>query len=494
MAQPATPDRGAATDQFSACANATASLALKECAALVALYTQTGGANWTESGGWLAEPNPCDWHGVTCESRTSGSGPAYTVVRLELDSNGLKGAIPSELGDLTSLRVLDLQDNQLSGAPPASLGQLSRLQWLSLSRNQLSGPLPNALGQLSSLEELYFFDNQFTGTLPASLGQLSHLTSLAADSNQFTGEVPAALGQLSNLEWLWLGNNRFSGELPDIFDQLPHLISLDAGLNQLSGPLPPSLMQLSNLKNLSLENNQFSGPLPASLGQLANLEWLSLHSNRLAGPLPASLGQLSKLRYLWLDGNQFTGLLPAALGNLSSLEELYVGGNPFSGSVPHALMGLPKLKTFWFYDATLCRPPDAAFATWLASLETWHNSPVCGTSLAASATDGAPGSRFAFRGVALPPNTTATITVNGQALGSTTTDAFGELAFTLDAAAADEGRYDIAVAAGSTLSLTIRLRANWPAHSAAPEGKLFSLTGGTGIPQHYLYMPAALGP
>jgi Leucine-rich repeat (LRR) protein len=46
---------------------------------------------------------------------------------LRLDSNDLRGSIPTELGRLQSLKWFDLSSNQLTGSIPTELGNLSKL-------------------------------------------------------------------------------------------------------------------------------------------------------------------------------------------------------------------------------------------------------------------------------------------------------------------------------------------------------------------------------
>src|SRR5262245_9813179 len=53
-----------------------------ECAALVAFYTNTNGASWTDHTDWLETDTPCSWYGVSCESGTN-------VTKLELETNNL---------------------------------------------------------------------------------------------------------------------------------------------------------------------------------------------------------------------------------------------------------------------------------------------------------------------------------------------------------------------------------------------------------------------
>ena len=54
---------------------------------------------------WPEDEPAEQWSGVTMENGR--------VVKLELEEFGLTGAVPAEIGQLTSLRELDLSDNQL---------------------------------------------------------------------------------------------------------------------------------------------------------------------------------------------------------------------------------------------------------------------------------------------------------------------------------------------------------------------------------------------
>ena len=110
-------------------------------AALVALYTATGGANWKINTNWLTNKALSEWHRV----ETDADG---RVTALRLVANELSGEIPVELGNLSNLQVLSLSTNTLSGEIPPELGDLANLQILSLSANGLSGEIPASPGEL----------------------------------------------------------------------------------------------------------------------------------------------------------------------------------------------------------------------------------------------------------------------------------------------------------------------------------------------------------
>ena len=70
---------------------------------------------------WSEAARPEDWYGVTMENGR--------VVKLMLLGFCLTGAVPAEIGQLTSLEGLYLVDNQLTSLP-AEIGQLTSLREL----------------------------------------------------------------------------------------------------------------------------------------------------------------------------------------------------------------------------------------------------------------------------------------------------------------------------------------------------------------------------
>lgn len=168
--------------------------------ALIALYNSTNGPGWDSNTGWGTADPYCNWFGVTCDSNEH-------VIRLLLGINNLKGPIPPELGNLSSLEVLYLPSNQLNGTIPATMSNLGNLQVLDLSGNQLTGPIPPELGNLSSLDYLWLTDNQLSGFIPPELGDLSSLKELILDNNQLNDPIPKELSNLSSLRLLSLSSN-----------------------------------------------------------------------------------------------------------------------------------------------------------------------------------------------------------------------------------------------------------------------------------------------
>ncbi len=134
----------------------------KEREWLAAFYDATGGGEWTNNARWLTDLPLEDWHGVQYYSvvrPAPGPGDRVQTVGgvagLKLESNGLTGRIPAELGNFNFLSELYLGGNQLTGEIPAELGNLDSLTRLDLAGNQLRGGIPAELGNARALSYLF---------------------------------------------------------------------------------------------------------------------------------------------------------------------------------------------------------------------------------------------------------------------------------------------------------------------------------------------------
>lgn len=74
--------------------------------------------------------------------------------------------------------------------------------------------------------------------------------------------------------------------------------------------------------------------------------------------------------------------------------------------------------------------------------------------LAVNETAGAPGSVFAFTGTNYPPNSLATIYINGQGRGTVMTNPAGAASFHVNTLGAAIGRYDVTLEVGINASAT----------------------------------------
>ena len=199
--------------------------------ALIALYNETGGPNWTNNTDWLTNASPDVWHGISTETSND------RVTEVDLSENNLFGVIPPEIGNLKALEILGLYGNMLSGEIPSEIGNLKWLEILWLNRNLLSGEIPTTIGSLSKLYVLDISDNQISGGIPVGIGNLKALELLHLSRNQLSGEIPPEIGQLMNLKYLDLSwNENLSGTLPIELTTIPSLSELNLRGTRVCAP------------------------------------------------------------------------------------------------------------------------------------------------------------------------------------------------------------------------------------------------------------------
>ena len=91
---------------------------------------------------------------------------------------GVKGLLPTELGQLKNLQHLDLRDNYLTGTLVTELGRLRQLRTLNLRNNFLMGPIPRYYANCVALEELFLQDNNIDGRKFSVPEDVCHLPGL----------------------------------------------------------------------------------------------------------------------------------------------------------------------------------------------------------------------------------------------------------------------------------------------------------------------------
>ena len=289
---------------------------------------------------WSADIAITDWEGVSI------GGVSTRVIAVYLDSYGLTGKIPAELGSLTDLQYLELGHNHFTDEIPAELDSLTNLHYSGQGLNELTGEIPAELGSLTDLQYLGLGLNDLTGEIPPEIGELTSLEYINLYSNQLTGNIPPELGNLSNLKSLVFSLNRLTGNIPPELVNLTSLVYLDLYYNQLTGNILAELGNLSDLERLNIGGNYLTGEIPSELGKLTKLTELSLDSNFLTGEIPAEIGKLTKLKELSLYGNELTGPIPSNIDNLANLETLRLSNNRLTGTVPVELGRLANLNYY----------------------------------------------------------------------------------------------------------------------------------------------------
>lgn len=142
---------------------------VKECRALVDLFTGTKGTSWKAKRAWLSTKHVCSWENVKCNS-------ANRVTELNMPNNDLEGSLATSISGLDEVVVLSLHNNKLSKTIPNAITTLAKMRKLDLHKNQLTGKLPTDIGKLQALEKLYVYDNLLDnskGALPASASALN---------------------------------------------------------------------------------------------------------------------------------------------------------------------------------------------------------------------------------------------------------------------------------------------------------------------------------
>ena len=348
--------RSGETTQFD-CSTVT-EIPQQECEALVALYGSTDGDNWYWNARWLQTDTPCSWFGITCS--------AGHVTKLELDTNGLQGALPPELGNLAELEILDLGFNYLEGAIPGTLGNLSHVSLFDLYHNDLTGLIPAELGKLASVQWLYLNHNRIGGPIPSTLGDLPVVRSIVLEQNQLSGPIPPELGNLSTLEFLWLKENQLSGSIPPELGQLSNLCDMDLSENELTGTIPPELGNLPRLGWCAYSASTANGL--AMLGDGSN----SMHP-RSSGAEPATDARPSQPAwgypepawgYLNLNSNHLSGSIPVELSQLTDTSGLKLCCNMLSGAVPYPVASVIRWGNLNFNALTRYEPPLRPFDPW----------------------------------------------------------------------------------------------------------------------------------
>ncbi|KAH0669002.1 hypothetical protein KY289_023495 [Solanum tuberosum] len=244
----------------------------------------------------------------------------------------IKGRIPNEVGNLSTLLDLDLSNNNLIGSIPTSTRNLRNLQRLYLHNNKLSGFIGDSLCKLQHLGAIYFGKNEFSGSLPNCLGNVTSLREIHMGSNKFSSNIPASLGNLKDVLSLDLSSNNMVGSLPLEIGNLKAATLIDLSMNQFSNGIPIEIGGLQNLVHLSLRHNKLQGSIPDSLSNMVGLEFLDLSHNNISGTIPMSLEKLQNMKYFNVSVNMLHGEIPSGgpFKNLSS--QFFINNEALCGS------------------------------------------------------------------------------------------------------------------------------------------------------------------
>ncbi|KAF3630342.1 putative LRR receptor-like serine/threonine-protein kinase EFR-like [Capsicum annuum] len=259
-----------------------------------------------------------------------------SLMKFYASSCKIRGRIPIEVGNLSSLLDLDLSGNNLVESIPTSIGKLRSLQRFVLTNNKLTGTIGDNFCKLQRLGAIYFSQNQLSGSLPNCLGNITSLREIHVGSNKLSSNIPLSIGKLQDLVVLDLSSNKMVGSLPPEIENLKAATQMDLSMNQFSNEIPREIGGLQNLAYLSLRHNKLQGPIPDSMSNMIGLEFLDLSHNNISGNIPKSLEKLQNLKYFNISVNKLYGEIPSGgpFRNLSSgffiYNEALCGSSRFS--------------------------------------------------------------------------------------------------------------------------------------------------------------------
>ncbi|RXI05278.1 hypothetical protein DVH24_006535 [Malus domestica] len=118
--------------------------------------------------------------------------------------NPLNAHLPVSFRNLsTSFQLLTLDHCKLKGSIPIEIGNFSSVISIKLASNQLSGLIPTSLGRLGSLQA----SNLLTSTIPSTLWELEQIWFFNLSSNLINGSLSQDIGKLKVLSYLDLSSN-----------------------------------------------------------------------------------------------------------------------------------------------------------------------------------------------------------------------------------------------------------------------------------------------
>ncbi|CAL4977876.1 unnamed protein product [Urochloa decumbens] len=303
------------------------------------------------------------------------------LVQFDITSNAaFTGHLPSSIVNLSAtLQVLGFGGTGIRGSIPSAIGNLAGLQVVGVQDTFISGVIPDSIGKLGNLTEFFLYNTSLSGQIPSSIGNLSKLASFVARHANLEGPIPASIGKLNSILTLDLSMNRLNGSISSEIFKLPSFSFnyLDLSYNSLSGLLPSELGSLANLNSLFLSGNQLSGKIPESIGKCTVLEEIWLENNLFNGSMPQYLSK--GLIILNLSMNNLSGTIPDAIGNIRGLQQLSLAHNNLSGLIPSILQNLTSLSMLDLsFNSLQGEVPKEGIFRNMANLSITGNSGLCG--------------------------------------------------------------------------------------------------------------------
>lgn len=115
-----------------------------------------------------------------------------TFISLRMANNVLEGTISTLIGTMLNLTEFTIGSSLMKGSIPTEMYQLTALKILDLHNSSFTGPLPESgFGNLINLRQFEVHGNDFTGTIPnISIASMTNLERLQLqDNDRLTGLI-----------------------------------------------------------------------------------------------------------------------------------------------------------------------------------------------------------------------------------------------------------------------------------------------------------------
>ncbi len=371
-------------------------ISTNERLALIDLYVNTNGSNWTDNSNWdtntSSSSDVSTWFGVT----TQVIGGTEYVTGLNLANNNLSGTPPTTFSSFTHLRNIQLQDNMLTGILPLEGAPYGNYDTVFVNNNLIDRIDFNGDASYSSKMRFHNNPNLLAIIIHNSIEtfknislsnidiQTQLLSSFHTDSLLPQDDIGAMedLIDISNINiyrylYTHLNTNQtgfkiqpfpnnqritginlpssgLQGDIPQSVQYLSTLTELIVNNNSITHISDTIWSALNNLENVNINYNATYGLLEDSIYTLPNLKVLEF-SNCGSDELNSDIGLLTGLEYLNFANNDIE-LIPTSIENLTSLTHLIAAPNPIA-SIPSEIGDLVLLEELNFSGCSLTNTP-----------------------------------------------------------------------------------------------------------------------------------------
>jgi Leucine-rich repeat (LRR) protein len=275
------------------------------------------------------------------------------------ENNNLLGSISEGIYNLSNLKVLSIvsiEQNEyiLKGTLSPSIGFLTSLESFTLLGIGIKGSIPSEIGNLSSLKRLIlgsvslpFVAKTFIGILPKSLCDLTSLEvlDLSKTGIQSFRDGKFCFDLLPNLVDLRMSwTPKFVIDMSFILTLGSKLRHLDMSYSPITAPNSWINLLPETIEHIDIHSSQVSGVIYQSLWELPNLRYIDFGSTATSGAISYMSCNWNRLEYLDFSNTGITGLIPNSITNCTLLKTLILKRLPIGCVNTSMIWTLPNLE------------------------------------------------------------------------------------------------------------------------------------------------------